>query len=416
MLQTAQFNVSWWFRTTFDVPSTSSGGISESKSDSALAIQTALLRFQGLNYRANIWCNGVQLASERNTAGSFVYFDYDITALLQPSNNVVAVELWEPWDTWTPSTNNSTDLAISFVDWAPFAPDMSMGLWRNVALMLLPGSVSLDYPLVDTQLSWSSGSMPQPTAHLTVMAQLTNYANVPVAATLAGSILGVCNFSQPVSLKPYETRQVFFTNASFPVLNIGNPNLWWPWQMGPATLHNLTLTLTLPDGRVLDYLNTAFGIRQVTSALDSQQSRVYSVNGQRILIRGAGWAPDLFLRAPRERLEVEMTYVRHMNLNTIRLEGKMYVPSSTFYLSHAHNRSISYTIYLSLSVRLSVSLSPSFPALCRVLSSFVVVIVVWCTFSLDTSLSPYLLFSSSVASIGITNLSLSLSLSLSLNL
>jgi exo-1,4-beta-D-glucosaminidase len=50
---------------------------------------------------------------------------------------------------------------------------------------------------------------------------------------------------------------------------------------------------------------------------------VFKINGKNILIRGAGWAPDMLLRSTPERQEAEIRYVRDMNLNTIRLEGKM---------------------------------------------------------------------------------------------
>jgi hypothetical protein len=75
-----------------------------------------------------------------------------------------------------------------------------------------------------------------------------------------------------------------------------------------------------------DSLNVAFGVRMMTSALDERGNRVYSVNGQKILIRGgccgasalrtgllscrsphmassagAGWAPDLLLRQMNPR-------------------------------------------------------------------------------------------------------------------
>ena len=49
----------------------------------------------------------------------------------------------------------------------------------------------------------------------------------------------------------------------------------------------------------------------------------FRINHRNILIRGGGWDPDLFYREPRERLRQELAYVKHMNLNTIRLEGKL---------------------------------------------------------------------------------------------
>jgi exo-1,4-beta-D-glucosaminidase len=369
---TSQFNVSWWFRTTFDQP------------PSTTKTSSTRIRFNGLNYRANIWCNGAMLASTSTAVGSFVYFEYDVSRLLQTSDNVLAVELYQPWDTWTPSDNNSTDLAISFVDWAPFAPDMSMGLWRGVSLISLPSSISLDYPLVATRLSSSSTGM---AANLTLMVQVSNFASTAVTGTLMASIDGIGSFSQSVTMLPYQIKQVFFEpSAQYANLTVANPQLWWPWQMGQPVLHNVTFSfmqsvaqwskrygrrslqhvpITMVDDADSNNLNlkrnnlnlnlnrnnlnlnlnrnnlnlnnsrrsgdmvllanitSSFGIRQITSQLDARQHRLYSINGKPLMIRGAGWAPDLFLRAPRQRLEAEMAYVRHMNLNAIRLEGKM---------------------------------------------------------------------------------------------
>ena len=50
---------------------------------------------------------------------------------------------------------------------------------------------------------------------------------------------------------------------------------------------------------------------------------LFRVNRKKILIRGAGWTPDMFLRSSRQQLETQFRYVRDMNLNTIRLEGKL---------------------------------------------------------------------------------------------
>jgi exo-1,4-beta-D-glucosaminidase len=45
------------------------------------------------------------------------------------------------------------------------------------------------------------------------------------------------------------------------------------------------------------------------------------VNGQKVLIRGGGWVDDLFMVEEPRILEAKVRYTRHMNLNTIRLEG-----------------------------------------------------------------------------------------------
>ena len=72
-----------------------------------------------------------------------------------------------------------------------------------------------------------------------------------------------------------------------------------------------------------DAQTVKFGIREITAALNSTGALQFSINGQKILIRGGGWSPDMLLRQDMDRLQNEFRYVRDMNLNTIRLEGKL---------------------------------------------------------------------------------------------
>jgi exo-1,4-beta-D-glucosaminidase len=66
-----------------------------------------------------------------------------------------------------------------------------------------------------------------------------------------------------------------------------------------------------------------FGIREVTSIVDEKDHRLFRINGKNILIRGAGYTFDMMLRTSPEKQEAELKYVRDMNLNTVRLEGKI---------------------------------------------------------------------------------------------
>jgi exo-1,4-beta-D-glucosaminidase len=77
------------------------------------------------------------------------------------------------------------------------------------------------------------------------------------------------------------------------------------------------------DGKVSDRQAAQFAIREITSELNEQSYRVFKINGKKILIRGAGWAPDMLLRSSPERQEAEIRYVKDMYLNTIRFEGKL---------------------------------------------------------------------------------------------
>jgi exo-1,4-beta-D-glucosaminidase len=74
---------------------------------------------------------------------------------------------------------------------------------------------------------------------------------------------------------------------------------------------------------VTDEQSEEFGLREITSELTPAGARLFRVNGKPILIRGAGWSQDMLLRTDTHRLRDQFRLVEDMNLNTIRLEGKL---------------------------------------------------------------------------------------------
>lgn len=289
------FAVSWWYRDQFTVPETFKG-------------KTVWLHLDGINYRANIWLNGNQIAKSEETAGAWRIHEFNVTAAALPGKpNVLAIEVFPPTE---------TDLAITFVDWNPLPPDKNMGLWRDVYLTA-SGPVAVRHPFVETHLEQSKTTI----ARLTVNARLINSADKAVEGTLRGQI-GTIRFQQKVSLAAKETKDVEFSSDEFPQLNITNPRLWWPRQMGSPELHDLKLEFATVGG-VSDAAQLRFGIREITSELGERSQRLFKVNGKPILIRGGGWSSDLMLRHDLRRMEQEVRYTQHMGLNTIRLEGKL---------------------------------------------------------------------------------------------
>jgi exo-1,4-beta-D-glucosaminidase len=289
------FAVPWWYRTEFEVPAGYKG-------------RQVWLNFEGINYRANIWLNGKQIASDKDVAGMWRTFEFNVTDSIRPGEkNALAVEISAPL---------ATDLAITFVDWNPMPPDKDMGLWRGVYLSA-SGPVEVRHPHVITDVDIPSLA----NAHLTVTAELHNATSQAVKGTLKGTV-GTVQFEQTVELAASETRQVEFTPQQFSQLNISHPRLWWPWQMGAQDLYALHLEFDT-DGGVSDQQDTKFGIRQVTSEMNPNGYRVFSINGKRIVIRGGGWSPDMMLRQNPQRLEDELRLTKDMGLNTIRLEGKL---------------------------------------------------------------------------------------------
>jgi exo-1,4-beta-D-glucosaminidase len=123
-------------------------------------------------------------------------------------------------------------------------------------------------------------------------------------------------FEQAVRLEPHQTVTVHAP------LTIKNPRLWWPVHAGDQNLYVLETSVEIA-GKTSDSAHQEFGIREVTSELTAEGHRMFRVNGKPILIRGAGYTFDLMLRSTPERQQAELNYVRDMNLNAIRFEGKL---------------------------------------------------------------------------------------------
>jgi exo-1,4-beta-D-glucosaminidase len=289
------YAVSWWYRKQFSVPADYRG-------------KTVWLNFKGINYRANVWLNGKQIANSNDIAGAWRTYELNVTDAVKPGGeNVLAVQVFAP-------TEN--DLAITFVDWNPAPPDKNMGLWREVYLTT-SGPVALRYPTVVSKLNLPDDN----SARLTVTAQLKNGTDHPLKGKLRGQIENVA-FEQNVELAANESKDVTFTPEQFSQLIFSNPRLWWPAQMGQPNLYPLTMEFEI-DGAVSDRSHTEFGIRDVTSDINASGGRAFHINGKNILIRGGGWTPDMMLREDSQRLHDEFRYVRDMGLNTVRLEGKL---------------------------------------------------------------------------------------------
>jgi Beta-galactosidase/beta-glucuronidase len=77
------YAVSWWYRKEFSLPSSYTG-------------KTVWLNFRGINYRANIFLNGKQIANSNDVAGAWRTYEFNVTSAIKPGVNVLAVQVWAP--------------------------------------------------------------------------------------------------------------------------------------------------------------------------------------------------------------------------------------------------------------------------------------------------------------------------------
>jgi exo-1,4-beta-D-glucosaminidase len=323
------FRQDWWYRTVFTVPAEHS---------------VHWLVFKGINYRAEIWLNGERIANNREVVGMYNAFEFNVTGKVRPrSENVLAVkvtpeqafedidgvELADSWFDWI----NSKYLGIRLPDQQigiSYVPDRNAGIWKQVYLRSTD-AVEIRNPYVKSDLPLPKTSP----AALTVYCDLQNGGGFRVEGVLSGEILRAgknpIRIEQTVTLAPGESREIVFAPEQFQQLAIANPDLWWPYQWGPANLYRLKLQFRI-GSRTSDDAQINFGIRKITQHRDSDNrfpqlggggNFYLQVNGIDFLVRGADYTPDLLYKYDEEREASVLRYVKDMGLNLVRWESKI---------------------------------------------------------------------------------------------
>ena len=267
--------------------------------------QHAELVFDGLNYYADVFLNGKQIASSDTTAGVFIRRAYDVTGLLK-NRNKLEVKLRRA---------QMGDLNHGYVDWNPRPLDESMGIVRPVTLHTT-GALSIEDVYVVPDLNVENFK----TADLSVRITLRNREARSVEGALTLALSGVGTATVPVALEAEETKEVTLTPAEVAMLHIDNPRVWWTYDMGKPELYTLAVRADA-DGSVSDKRDATFGIRKIESRLTGENYRQFTLNGKDILLKGAGWTDDIFMCDTPESIERQVRYVMDMNLNLIRFEN-----------------------------------------------------------------------------------------------
>ena len=286
------FRVPWWFRT-------------ELEPVRAAHAPHTWLELDGLNYRANLFINGILARDCSQLVGAYRGFDVLLDEFLVPGRNRLALQIFPP---------NADDLALTWVDWNPSPPDKNLGLWRGARLRTT-GAVRLQHPQMVSRLA--TGELSR--AELTLFVTLENATHVSVTTRLSVRFEGQTAELELV-LGPRERREVSLDAATLPALRVQAPKLWWPRGRGAQPLYQAELVANV-NGQLSDVALLEHGIREVTSELTDHGHALFRVNREPILIRGGGWARDMLLRSNAERELYEYECVKDLGLNTIRFEG-----------------------------------------------------------------------------------------------
>jgi mannosylglycoprotein endo-beta-mannosidase len=313
----------YWFLNEFEVPETREG-------------REVWLNFRGINYFAEIFLNGKRVNTNTHQ-GMYLREKYLITPYLNKGKpNKLAVWVAPP----DPAGNayagqggdgtigrNVTMQCTAGWDWICPVRDRNTGIWDQVSVEIT-GSVDIRNPYIETRVpEIRIPGRKQDPAYVRPAADLKNASSQIVQGTLRIEFEGKIN-SVKVTLNPLEEKTI-----QFPEIKIENPLLWWPNGMGDHPLYNIQIDFIAQDGKNMDSEKVSFGIRETGNYFDEKiKSRVFTVNGQKVFIKGGNWiASDALLRLSKERYDAEVRMHAEMNMNMIRVWGGGLTERPEFY-------------------------------------------------------------------------------------
>ncbi|EWM19232.1 glycoside hydrolase family 2 TIM barrel-domain containing protein [Kutzneria sp. 744] len=285
------FDVPWWFRTDF-TPDGSG--------------DTRQLIVNGVIGKADVWVNGQQVAISSTVTGAYTKFTFDVSKLTTKGRNTVALKLYP--------NDPGAMFTVSDIDWNQVPPDNNTGIHFPVQLKV-SGALNNGNARV---LQDNTKDMSRST--LTAKTDVTNNGDRTVTTVAKATVTDPNGrrdtVQQTVTVQPHSTQTVTFR----PIV-IDHPKVWWPYYLGDQPLYTLT-TEVQGSGT-----SEQFGIRTVTTGLISpspaapQGVRQYSINGKPLVIRGAGFAEDLFLRYDSADIAKQIRLLKNMGINLVRVEG-----------------------------------------------------------------------------------------------
>lgn len=306
----------WWYEVDFSIPENITLPLSGHRYH---------LLFNGINYRSEIFLNGVLIGK---TDGAFCRGNFDITdivlqslTLVIPENKILnsaygdsaerpvqagcdslklRVHVFPPEHPGIPheqsmsegqglnggatSLDGPTFIASVGWDWMPGIRDRNTGIWQPVSL-IVTGDVTIDDPMIITDLPLPDTSFSA--IRIETAVHNKSYSAVKgvlkAALSYAGNAPGKYNavgqdvvVEIPFDLAPLESRKMTFSPENHPQLLIRNPWLWWPNGYGEQNLYELVLSVQEESKYSVtglsDLKKVLFGIRELSYELMAHDS------------------------------------------------------------------------------------------------------------------------------------------------
>jgi len=304
----------WWFAKTFDAPIAWQG-------------RRLTLSFDGIDYSATVFLNGVSLGHHQ---GMFGGPDLDVSGLIrfdEPNELVVRVDQ-------APQTWNGLLKGSPGYGWH-YGHLISLGIWRDVWLRAEPDVAVVDPYVVTRSIAADEANL---TIEFTVDSRLADRA----AVVVEGAIARKDGATDEAPLR-FRTRvEAAFGRSRFRVeLALPSPALWWPVGYGEPSLYRLSLAARLEDapasgpaaGAAVDFGVRTIEMLPMAEAKPEEDYRwQFVINGVPMFIKGANWCwPDPMLEQDEAKYERHLELARRGHVQMLRAWGGGIVESDLFY-------------------------------------------------------------------------------------
>ena len=268
-----------WYQRDFAVPKAWKG-------------QRVLLHFGAVDWKADVWVNGVKVGSH---TGGYTPFSFDITQALNGKSNSLVVRVWDPTDdSYIPhgkQVNRPRGIFYTAVT----------GIWQTVWLEPVPDSYIASLvttPDLERSVVTVVPELVNPTTDDLYQVEVMREGEM----VASGSALG----GQPVE--------------------VTMPEGFLTWTPDHPFLYDMKVTV-LRKGKVLDEVGSYFAMRCFGTQRDESGIVRLTLNGRPIFHFGPldqGWWPDGLYTAPTdEALAFDVEKTKELGFNMIRKHVKV---------------------------------------------------------------------------------------------
>lgn len=298
----------WWYKRQFDVPVEMKG-------------KKIQLIFDGVDYACDVWLNGTLLGTHE---GMFSRFIFDVTEhisfeKLRFGTNVLMVRLHPAPRRYSQVAGRKPAWHGDY--WVSLPPT---GIWKPVYIEAT-GEVLLENTYVKSKI------LDRRSAVLDVEMTLDNTSGSEQTIIADIEVTGE-NFESKTYQVTGKPQKVSTGNSNLSLsLEIEDPKLWWPWDLGDQNLYKVKVVLKTETGIFQDNSETSFGIRELKMEMNPGFTKdevenpwTVMINGQRHFMRSGTWGgpPDIFMgRAQEHKYRELIQLAKEANLNNLRIFG-----------------------------------------------------------------------------------------------